>query len=214
MEKKKFREKSSRDSKSTGGFAGSRDSSSFKRSRSSSADKPRSERSSSDQFSGRSEKSSERSFGARKSFGARDTRDSRPDRSDRSSKFDRPIREAKARTGNTSFRNFEDLEVFKKSYNLSLEIHNFFVNNDSKNTDDVALMLKSLSKNVCTCIAGFANKGDENSIEGAISLCDVIKVWLKYALDLEYIDFKNWDLWRNSYVEVAKMLIGLANSKG
>jgi hypothetical protein len=209
MERKDFRQKNN-DSKSTRGFGDSSkprsEKSGFKRSSPS--------RSSSDRFSDRSERSTERSFGARKSFGARDTRDSRPDRSDRSSKFDRPTREAKARTGNTSFRNFEDLEVFKKAYNLSLEIHNFFVNNDSKNTDDVAVMLKSLSKNVCTCIAGFANKGDENSIESAISLCDVIKVWLKYALDLEYIDFKNWDLWRNSYVEVAKMLIGLANSKG
>jgi 23S rRNA-intervening sequence protein len=202
MEKKEFRQRSSKDStKSPRSFGGSRDSS-FKRS---SSDGPRPERSNPERFGGKGAKP----FGARKSFGG--------NFAEKRSFNDREAREERPRNNNTSFRNFEDLDVFKKAYNLSLEIHNFFINTDSSlkpSNNELIVNLKLSSKQVCTSIALFANKGSSDPIENAISLCDSLKVWLKYCLDLECIEFKQWDSWRNSYQEVAKMLIGLANSKG
>jgi four helix bundle protein len=43
----------------------------------------------------------------------------------------------------------------------------------------------------------------------AIGSADEMQVWLKYCLDLEYIDQKICAQWRNEYRQIARMLQGL-----
>ena len=46
----------------------------------------------------------------------------------------------------------------------------------------------------------------------AIGSADEMRVWLRYCVDLGYIDEAAWTRWRNEYEEIAKMLQGLAKS--
>ena len=43
----------------------------------------------------------------------------------------------------------------------------------------------------------------------ALGSCEEMRVWLRYCLDLGYIDEARWDRWRLEYQEIAKMLVGL-----
>ncbi len=36
-----------------------------------------------------------------------------------------------------------------------------------------------------------------------------MRVWLRYCLDLGYIDEADWKRWRDDYEQIAKMLQGL-----
>ena len=41
-----------------------------------------------------------------------------------------------------------------------------------------------------------------------------MRVWLRYCLDLGYIDQVAWQSWRDEYHEIAKMLQGLLAKSG
>jgi len=59
---------------------------------------------------------------------------------------------------------FEDLEVFKRAYAVSLDIGS----------------------------------------------ADEMRVWLRYCVDLGYIEQDDWQRWRDEYEHIAKMLQGLS----
>ena len=40
-----------------------------------------------------------------------------------------------------------------------------------------------------------------------------MRVWIRYALDLEYIDEEGWKRWREEYEQIARMLQGLIKSQ-
>ena len=48
----------------------------------------------------------------------------------------------------------------------------------------------------------------------ALGSADEMRVWLRYALDLGYVDEQTWAVWRDGYQEVAQMLHGLHRSIG
>ncbi len=41
---------------------------------------------------------------------------------------------------------------------------------------------------------------------------DEMRVWLRYCLDLKYIEEQEWKRWRDEYHEISKMLNGLIKS--
>ena len=43
----------------------------------------------------------------------------------------------------------------------------------------------------------------------ALGSADEMRVWVRYALDLGYIEEDVWRQWRGEYQEIAKMLQGL-----
>ena len=45
----------------------------------------------------------------------------------------------------------------------------------------------------------------------AMGSADEMRVWLRYALDLEYIDGARWKAWRDEYQQIAKMLQSLVS---
>ena len=48
----------------------------------------------------------------------------------------------------------------------------------------------------------------------AIGSADEMRVWLRYCRDLEYISESQWQVWRDEYQEIARMLQGLSKSSG
>ena len=46
----------------------------------------------------------------------------------------------------------------------------------------------------------------------AIGSSDEMRVWLRYCLDLGFIDEAAWRNWRDEYQEISKMLQGLSKS--
>jgi four helix bundle protein len=46
----------------------------------------------------------------------------------------------------------------------------------------------------------------------AIGSADEMRVWLRYCIDLGYIDEMTWSGWRDEYETIAKMLTGLSKS--
>ena len=112
-------------------------------------------------------------------------------------------------------RSFEDLEVFKRAYRVSLELHRASLEFPRIEQYALADQLRRASKSICANIAeGFAKQRDSEAeykrfLVMAIGSADEIRVWLRYCLDLGYIDEPAWQGWRDEYQEIARMLRGL-----
>jgi four helix bundle protein len=112
-------------------------------------------------------------------------------------------------------RSFEDLEVFQKAYRLALEIHKTSLGFPKQEQFEMAAQLRKASKSVCANIAeGFGKQRASSAEFGrflsvAIGSADEMRVWCRFCLDLGYIDEVQWQLWRDDYHEIARMLQGL-----
>jgi four helix bundle protein len=113
---------------------------------------------------------------------------------------------------------FEDLEVFQKAYRASLEIHRKSLEFPQNEQYGLADQLRRASKSICANVAeGFGKRSQsvaefKRFVMMAIGSCDEMRVWLRYCLDLGYIDEGRWQAWREEYKEIAKMLQGLHRS--
>ena len=114
---------------------------------------------------------------------------------------------------------FEDLEVFKKAYWISLEIHEASLNFPKyEQYNGLADQMRRASKGICANLAEGYGKQSISKLEFkrfiamAIGSADEMRVWLKYCQDLGYVDRVQSQTWRNSYQEIAKMLSGLHKS--
>ena len=82
----------------------------------------------------------------------------------------------------------------------------------------LADQIRRASKSICANIAeGFAkqsysSKEFKRYIMIAIGSSDEMRVWLRYCLDLTYIETETWQYWRDEYEEISKMLQGLYRS--
>ena len=114
---------------------------------------------------------------------------------------------------------FEDLAVFKKAYVVSLEIHtqslDFPRNEQMRGLAD---QMRRASKGICANLAEGFGKQHVSTAEFkryilmAMGSADEMRVWLRYALDLHYIDKPTWEVWKSEYQGIAKMLNGLHKS--
>jgi four helix bundle protein len=113
---------------------------------------------------------------------------------------------------------FEELEVFKGAYVVSLEIHKASLLFPKIEQYALADQLRRSSKSICANVAeGFGkqtySKAEFNRfVQMAIGSADEVRVWLRYCLDLGYISEENWKAWRDEMEQVAKMLNGLSKS--
>ena len=112
-------------------------------------------------------------------------------------------------------KSFEDLEVFKKAYRLSLELHRASMTFPKHEQYELAQQLRKASKSVCANIAeGFGKQRISSAEFGrflavAIGSAEEMRVWCRYCLDLGYVTEEQWSSWREGYQEVARMLQGL-----
>jgi four helix bundle protein len=111
---------------------------------------------------------------------------------------------------------FEDLDVFQRAYRLSLDIHRKSLGFPPIEQRALGDQLRRASKSICANIAeGFAKQGRSAAefkryLLMAMGSSDEMRVWVRYGLDLGYIDEPTWRHWRDEYQSISKMLQGLA----
>ncbi len=114
---------------------------------------------------------------------------------------------------------FEDLEVFRRAYRVSLEVHRMSLGFPAIEQRALGDQVRRASKSICANIAEgcFARQGRAPAdfrryLAMAIGSADEMRLWSRYCLDLGYIDEAMWQDWRDEYQAIAKMLQGLMRS--
>ena len=115
---------------------------------------------------------------------------------------------------------FEDLEVFKRAYRLSLAIHRQSLGFPKIEQFALGDQIRRASKSICANIAEGFGKQRQSPAEFrrylmmAMGSADEMRVWCRYCFDLGYVDEDIWRQWRDEYHETAKMLQGLVQKSG
>ncbi|GIZ54150.1 four helix bundle protein [Noviherbaspirillum aridicola] len=110
---------------------------------------------------------------------------------------------------------FEDLDVFQRAYKLSLEVHRVSLEMPAIEQGALADQIRRASKSICANLAeGFGKQAQSKAefkrfILFSIGSADEMRVWIRYCVDLGYIDQTTWQHWRDEYEDIAKMLQGL-----
>jgi four helix bundle protein len=108
-----------------------------------------------------------------------------------------------------------DLEVFRRAYVLSLELHRASLEFPRIEQFALADQLRRSSKSICANLAeGFARQSQSAAeyrryLTVAIGSSDETQLWLRYCVDLGYIEEVAGRRWIADYVEISKMLRGL-----
>ena len=112
-------------------------------------------------------------------------------------------------------RTFEDLDVFRRAYGLSLEVHRASLDFPRIEQFALADQVRRASKSICSNIAeGFGKQRQSRSefrrfVMMAIGSADEMQVWTLYCRDLGYIGDDVAERWRGAYREIARMLTAL-----
>ena len=110
---------------------------------------------------------------------------------------------------------YEDLDVFKRAYQLSLEVHRAsldFPRNEQ--FGGIADQLRRSSKSICALIAeGSARQRSSRAefrryLVMALGSADETRLWCRYAHDLGYLSETTSASWQGGFQEVARMLQG------
>src|ERR1700690_727153 len=111
---------------------------------------------------------------------------------------------------------YKNLELFQRAYRTSLHVHRTSLQFPKvEQFNGLADQMRRASKSVCGIIAeGFGKQRRSNAefkryLLMAIGSADEMQVWVKYCGDLEYVDQKTCERWRDEYRQVARMLQGL-----
>ena len=112
-------------------------------------------------------------------------------------------------------RTFEDLEVFRRAYRLSLEVHRASLDFPRIEQFALADQVRRASKSICANLAeGFGRQQQSRPefrrfLIMAIGSADEMQVWVLYCRDLGYVEPEVVERWRGEYREIAKMISGL-----
>ena len=122
-------------------------------------------------------------------------------------------------TGKPEVASVEDLEVFRRAYRISLDLHRASLQFPKvEQFGGLADQMRRASKSICGNLAeGFGKQRRSNAefkryLLMAIGSADEVQVWLKYCSDLEYVDQKICERWRDEYRQIARMLQSLYSS--
>ena len=113
---------------------------------------------------------------------------------------------------------FEELDVFKQAYRISLEVHQASLGFPKMEQYALADQLRRASKSICANLAeGFGKQSQSKAefkrfILMSMGSSDEVRVWDRYCLDLGYINKEQWKHWSDEYQQIAKMLQGLSKS--
>lgn len=114
----------------------------------------------------------------------------------------------------TGIASFEDLEVFRRGYAVSLDVHRVSLMLPMIEQRALGDQMRRASKSICANLAeGFGKRRSVAEVKRfvgmALGSADEMRVWIRYCLDLGYIDEATWQRWRDEYQEIARMLQGL-----
>ena len=105
---------------------------------------------------------------------------------------------------------YEDLEIYKRSYKLALNIHERTKKFPEIERYDITSQIRRCSKSIPTNIAeGYGRQSrDEFKRFARISLgsCNEMQVHLSFCKDLGYISKEEYERYQREYNEVGKML--------
>jgi four helix bundle protein len=119
-----------------------------------------------------------------------------------------------------SGQGFEDLEVFRRAYRVSLDVHRVSLDFPTIEQGALADQIRRASKSICANLAeGFARQGESPAdfrryIQIAMGSSDEMRVWSRYCLDLGYIGEDRWRHWRDEYQGISRMLWALRKAVG
>lgn len=115
-------------------------------------------------------------------------------------------------------KRFEDFEVYKRAYRISLEIHNVTLKFPRYEQYGMGDQMRRASKSICSNFAeGFA-KQSFSKLEFkkylfiGIGSANEMIVWSSYSKDLGYISIEVCDRWKKEYDEIARILQGVYRS--
>ena len=112
---------------------------------------------------------------------------------------------------------FEDMDVFQRAYRLSLDVHRKSLELPQIEQRALGDQMRRASKSICANVAeGYGRQKKSKAefkrfLQMAIGSSDEMRVWVRYALDLGYIDDKLWQSWRDEYQVITRMLQSLAS---
>src|SRR5438270_8757719 len=100
-------------------------------------------------------------------------------------------------------RGFEDLEIFRRAYRLSLEVRRASLEFPAIEQRALADQVRRASKSICANLAeGFGRQLVSKPelrrfVTMALGSADEMQVWVMYCRDLSYIDERTADRWRD-----------------
>ena len=109
----------------------------------------------------------------------------------------------------------EDLEVFRRAYRLSLEVHRASLEFPRIEQFALADQVRRASKSICANLAEGFGRQQQSKPEFrrflimALGSADEMQVWTMYCRDLGYIGSDVAERWQGEYREIARMLSGL-----
>ena len=116
-------------------------------------------------------------------------------------------------------KNGEDLDVFRRAYALSLELHRASLTFPKiEQYAGLADQLRRSSKSVCGLIVEGSGRQSGSPKEFArylmmaVASAEEAKLWCKYAADLGYAEIEQAEEWRTELGHVVRMLQGLRSS--
>ena len=109
---------------------------------------------------------------------------------------------------------YHRLNVYRKSYELALEVHKLTLRFPRIEQYALAQQLRASSKSIPANIAeGMGKQSSPKEVvrfvRMALGSCDETRVWLDFARDLDYIEENTHDTLDEQYREVGRMLTGL-----
>jgi four helix bundle protein len=119
-----------------------------------------------------------------------------------------------------TIRDVEDLNVYRKAYLISLEVHRASLQFPKIEQFALADQMRRASKSICANLAEGFGKQSASKAEFkrflmiAMGSADEMRVWVKYSEDLGYIPAGQANAWRQEYQVIAKMLNGLHTKWG
>ena len=109
----------------------------------------------------------------------------------------------------------EDLDVFRRAYQLSLEVHRASLDFPRIEQFALADQVRRACKSICANLAeGFGRQQQSKPefrrfLMMALGSADEMQVWIMYCRDLGYIAADSAERWQSEYREIARMLSGL-----
>lgn len=109
---------------------------------------------------------------------------------------------------------YHRLDVYRKSYDLALEIHKITLGFPRTEQFELAKQLRRSSKSIPANIAEGMGKQESKAdvkrfMRIAIGSCDESRVWLEFARDLGYISKTDQNGYDQRYCEVGRMIRGI-----
>ena len=115
-----------------------------------------------------------------------------------------------------SAKTVENLEVFRRAYAVSLEIHRASMAWPRiEQYGGIAGQVRRSSKSVCALLMEGVGRLRRSRVEFerylvmALGSADEARLWCRYAEDLGYVASEQAMAWRASFQEIARMLQGL-----